>query len=258
MRAFTMKPDFLLEICVDSIASAFAAQEGGADRIELCSSLADGGLTPSAAMIELTRKYLHIDINVMIRPRSGDLLFSDLEMALMQRDIEVAKSLGANGVVIGVLTADGQVNLERNRQLVETARPLSVTFHRAFDMVADPSAALEDLITLGIDRVLTSGLEATAMQGVKTITALVRQAAGRIIVMPGSGVSAGNIAELKHLTGANEFHMSGRIAQESAMSFRNPRIALGATAPTPEYGQQVTSTQRVRAAVDALNVAKNQ
>jgi copper homeostasis protein len=252
-----MKSDFLLEVCVDSMASALAAREGGADRLELCSSLSDGGLTPSAGMIEVTRKHLHIAINVMIRPRAGDFLYSELELAIMQRDIELAKSLGANGVVFGVLTAEGQVDLGRNRQLIEAARPLSATFHRAFDMVADPAAALEALITLGFDRVLTSGLKATATQGVETITALVRQAAGRIIVMPGSGVSESNIAELRRLTGASEFHMSGLIPQESVMSFRNPHIALSASAPTPEYGQQVTSAQRVRAAVVALNGAKN-
>jgi len=256
MIATAMKSEFSLEVCVDSITSALAAQDGGADRLELCSSLSDGGLTPSAGMIEVTRKHLRIAINAMVRPRSGDFLYSDQELEIMQRDIEVAKSLGANGVVFGVLTAAGQVDLERNSQLVEAARPLSVTFHRAFDLVADPSAALEDLISLGIDRVLTSGLEATAMQGIATITALIRQAAGRIIVMPGSGVSESTIAELRRLTGASEFHMSGRIPEDSAMTFRNPRIALSATSSTPEYGQQVTSAQRVQAAIDALNGAK--
>jgi copper homeostasis protein len=242
-----------LEVCVDSMASALAAQEGGAQRIELCASLSEGGVTPSAATIEIARRHLAIDINVMIRPRGGDFLYSELEIAIMRRDIEVAKELGANGVVIGLLTAEGAIDVAHTRALAGLARPLSVTFHRAFDMVADPPSALETLIELGIDRILTSGLEATALEGAETIAQLGRLAAGRMIIMPGGGIHEHNIAQIVSQTGANEVHMSGRSLQESAMRYRNQRINLGSSMPTPEYYQQITSAARIRASLDALH-----
>jgi len=248
---------YILEVCVDSMASTLAAQEGGAHRIELCASLLEGGITPSIATIELARKHLTIDINVMIRPRGGDFLYSDIEFAVMQRDIEAAKSLGANGVVIGLLTADGTIDIERTKALIDLARPMSVTVHRAFDMVADPRTALEELIVLGVDRVLTSGLEPTATDGIALITTLVKQAAGRIIVMPGSGINEHNIAQIAHQTGATELHMSGRSLQESQMRYRNNRISLGGGAQSPEYSLQVTSADRIRASLDALINARN-
>lgn len=248
---------FILEVCVDSIASALAAQEGGAQRIELCASLAEGGITPSAAFIELTRKHLTININVMIRPRGGDFLYSDLEFEIMQRDIELAKQLGMNGVVFGLLTAEGEIDRERTRVLTKLARPLSVTVHRAFDMVTDPQRALETLIELGINRVLTSGLEANALDGAETIKSLIQQAKGRIIIMPGGGINDSAIAEVARRTGARELHMSGRVAQESAMRYRNSRINVGATAPTPEYIHQIASAARISASLQALQSIGN-
>jgi copper homeostasis protein len=216
------------------MASALAAQAGGAQRIELCASLFEGGITPSAAAIEVARQQLAIDINVMIRPRGGDFLYSDLEFAIMQRDIEIAKAIGVNGVVLGLLTAGGEIDQERTKVLVDLARPLSVTFHRAFDMVAGSRRALDTLIDLGIDRVLTSGLETSALEGAETIAELIRQAGGRIIAMPGGGINDRNIAKIVQLTGATEVHMSGRSAQESQMRHRNTRISLGGALQTPE------------------------
>jgi copper homeostasis protein len=250
-------PPKLLEVCVDSMESALAAQEGGAQRIELCASLREGGLTPSAATIEIARKFLVIDINVMVRPRGGDFLYSDLEFLVMHRDIEIAKELGANGVVLGILTAEGNINRPRTKALVDHARPLGFTFHRAFDMVAHPQDALETLIDLGVDRVLTSGHTDGALTGWEIIAALVHQAAGRIIVMPGGGIHENNIAEIARRTGANEFHMSGRVARQSEMHYRNPHIRLGSSGDADEYTHQVTSVDRIRASLSALHHLDN-
>jgi copper homeostasis protein len=175
----------------------------------------------------------------------------------MQRDIEIAKDLGANGVVIGLLTPDGEIDHTRTMALADLARPLRVTFHRAFDMVTDAHAALETLVSLGLDRILTSGLEATAMEGAQTIKNLVHQAGGRIIMMPGGGLHERNVAKIVRQTGASEVHMSGRSAQESQMRYRNPRISLGGTQQTPEYSQQITSAARIRASLDALHSVDN-
>ncbi|MCC6456552.1 MAG: copper homeostasis protein CutC [Caldilineaceae bacterium] len=250
-------PPIILEVCVDSIASALAAQEGGAQRIELCADLFAGGITPSAATLELARKHLTIDINVMIRPRGGDFLYSDLEFAIMQRDIEIAKEAGANGVVIGLLTEYGKIDIERTKALTEYARPLSITFHRAFDMATDPTEALETLIQLGLNRVLTSGLEPSALEGADTITQLIQQAAGRIIIMPGGGIHERNIAKIIRQTGAKEVHMSGRQAVESKMRYRNHRVSLGGTLHQPEYSQQITSAARISASLAALQSGDN-
>jgi copper homeostasis protein len=250
MAQQTQKP--LLEVCVDSMASALAAQEGGADRIELCASLLEGGLTPSAATIEVTRRHLSIGIQVMIRPRGGDFLYSDIEFEVMQRDIALAKELGCDGVVFGILNADGTIDRERTRKLVEIARPLTVTFHRAFDMVVDPQTALETLIDLSVDRVLTSGQEVNAAQGVQQLAALVKQARGRITIMPGGGITQDNIAYVATHSGASEYHMSGRVPIESAMRFRNERVHVSSGATGQEFSHYVTSADVIRASVDAL------
>src|SRR5690349_22434158 len=198
----------MLEIAANSVASALAAQEGGAGRVELCTALELGGLTPSRAQIALARERLHIPLYVLIRPRAGDFLYSELECEVMQRDIETCAALGCDGVVLGVLDAEGNVDVMRCRALIAAAGTLGVTFHRAFDMSRDPARALEDIVALGCERVLTSGARASAVEGAALIRDLVVQANGRLAVMPGAGIAAQNIAALAAATGAREFHAS--------------------------------------------------
>ncbi len=234
------------EVCVDSIASAVAAEEGGADRVELCSDLLEGGLTPSAGMLAVARETLRIDIMVMIRARGGDFCYSDFEFWAMQKDIVAAREAGANGVVFGILGPDGDVDRERTAALIARARPLPVTFHRAFDMTRDPFEALETLVALGVDRVLTSGQEASVPEGVGLIAELVRRAAGRIIVMPGGGITERNVAKVVSETGVSEVHFGGGEAVESPMRFRNPRVFMGGTLRPPEYSLDIVKLEFVR------------
>ncbi|TCN68470.1 copper homeostasis protein CutC [Acetobacteroides hydrogenigenes] len=219
-----------LEICSGSVQSAINAQAAGAQRVELCEGLVLGGTTPSYGTIALTRKNLSIDVNVLIRPRSGDFLYTDVEFETIKEDIRMVKQLGCNGVVCGILHADGSIDVERTRELVELARPLSFTFHRAFDRASDPVKALEDVIATGADRILTSGQQAKAIDGAPLLKQLVEQANGRIIIMPGSGVNAGNIAELMK-TGATEFHCSGQQPFASKMAFVREEVPMSSPLP---------------------------
>ena len=200
----------LLEICAASLPSALAAQAGGAQRIELCQNLEQGGTTPSYGLIKAVRARLHIPVMVLIRPRPGGFVYSADELALMQTDTEICRDLGCAGVVLGVLTEAGRVDVAACRALIAAAGPLEVTFHRAFDSCPDQAQALEDVIALGCQRVLTSGGQATAAAGQNQLAALVAQAAGRISIMPGAGVSAANIRALANHTGAREFHTSAK------------------------------------------------
>ncbi|HET9708635.1 MAG TPA: copper homeostasis protein CutC [Gemmatimonadales bacterium] len=183
----------MLEACVDSVESALSAQAGGADRVELCDNLLEGGTTPSAGVIALCCARLRIPVHVLIRPRGGDFVYSDLELDVMRRDIAVARQHGAQGVVFGILLPDGAIDVPRTGALVAAARPLRVTFHRAFDFTADPDQALDDLIALGVDRLLTSGQAATALDGTGILARLVRRAAGRIAIAAGGGLSEENV-----------------------------------------------------------------
>lgn len=236
---------------MDSAESAIAAEAGGAGRVELCDNLLEGGTTPSAGTIELARENLKIALNVIIRPRGGDFVYSPIEFEIMRRDIEVAANLGADGVVIGILKPNGSIDKERTRELVELARPMSVTFHKAFDMTRHPFAALETLIELGVDRVLTSGQEQSVIEGLDLVRALVKQAGKRIIVMPGGKVRARNIQEIIKATGAREFHAVATTDTESPMQFRNPRVFMGGTFRPPEYSRAVTDANAVRQLVQA-------
>jgi copper homeostasis protein len=245
--------DYKLEICANSVASCLEAQKGGAYRVELCAAIPEGGTTPSYGDIAVARELLNIKLNVIIRPRGGDFLYSPLEHKIMLKDIEIARRLGADGVVIGRLTAEGEVDMERNRELIAAANGMSVTFHRAFDMCRDPFRSLEKIISLGCRRILTSGQRQQAEQGIPLLKELVRQAGNRIIIMPGSGINAQNIAAIARETGAKEFHLSARRPVESSMSYRNPNIKMGGgTAAIDEYEQQVTHRQTVKSAADAL------
>ncbi len=247
-----MSKPLVLEICIDSVESAIASQKGGADRVELCDNLLEGGTTPSAGTIALARKNIDIDLNVIIRPRGGDFLYSDVEFQVMEYDIEGAKQLGVNGVVFGILNQYGSVDVERTRTLVELARPLSVTFHRAFDVSRDPFEALEALVNLGIDRVLTTGQESSALEGLDLITDLVQTAADRIIIMPGGG-TVRSVQKVVAHSGVKEFHLLGTVSVDSPMRHRNPRVFMGGELRPPEFTRVVTDANRVRAFRQAVS-----
>jgi copper homeostasis protein len=208
---------FRLEICCFNIQSALNAQEAGASRIELCAGPYEGGTTPSLGSIKTARENLHIKLYPIIRPRGGDFLYSKEEFEIMMNDVVLCKQIGCDGVVIGILKPDGTVDRKRAAKLVELAYPAGVTFHRAFDYCLNPREALEDIISLGCERILTSGQKPSALEGALLIHELIKQADNRIIIMPGSGIRGSNIIEIAEQTGAEEFHTSARIAQESKM-----------------------------------------
>lgn len=244
--------DIAVEICVDSVESAVAAQAGGAHRVELCDNLMEGGTTPSAGAIEVARRLLDIKLHVIIRPRGGDFLYSDTEFEIMKRDIATAKRLGADGVVIGILDANGEIDTKRTAELTQLARPMSVTFHRAFDVCREPFAAVDQLAEIGVDRILTSGQEATAVEGLEMIAACVQRAAGRITIMACGNLTERNIKRVIGATGAREVHFTafGEIA--SKMRYRNERVFMGGTLRPAEYSHAVTDRDKVRAAIDAI------
>ncbi|HEV9038265.1 MAG TPA: copper homeostasis protein CutC [Puia sp.] len=213
--------NYRLEICAFNLASAMIAQQAGADRVELCAGPEEGGTTPSPATIALAREKLRIPLYPIIRPRGGDFLYSDDEFRVMLRDVEFCKKAGCNGVVFGLLAADGTIDTARCARLVEMAYPLGVTFHRAFDWASNPFQAMETIIGLGCERILTSGQRPTAEEGAELIDQLIREADERIVIMPGSGVRASNIVELAEKTGASEFHTSARVLKASAMTYVN-------------------------------------
>jgi copper homeostasis protein len=235
-----------LEICANSVASCIAAEQGGAHRIELCDNLLEGGTTPSYATIVLARQKVSIDLYPIIRPRGGDFLYDDLEFAIMEKDVALCKQIGCNGIVIGLLTADGRVDVVRTKKLVDQAWPMGVTFHRAFDMTEDPLQALSDVISTGCERILTSGQRNTAPEGTELLNKLVQLAEDQIIIMAGSGVRANNIEMLVKETGATEFHTSARAYIESGMIYRNPHVSMGGIPGVPEYGISVTQAEDVK------------
>lgn len=241
----------IIEACVDSVISALAAQDGGARRIELCDSLNEGGITPSAAKIALCRERLSIQVFVLIRPRAGDFHYGDTETAVMLRDIAMAKGLGADGVVIGALNRDGTIDVERVKQMVAVARPMAVTFHRAFDQTPDALRALEVLRTLGIERVLTSGRAATALEGVVTLKQLVEVGAGRVTILAGGGVNEENAAQIVEESGVTELHIRGTVPVASEMTYRNSVVSFSKP-QLPNDTLLVTDANRVRAVIAAV------
>lgn len=242
----------VLEISVDSVESAIAAEQGGAQQVELCSALAEGGLTPSAGLIRAVRSRIKIGVHVMIRPRSGDFFYSDDDISAMRGDIALAAESGADGVVLGLLTLNGDVDVERTAKLAELARPMEVTFHRAIDMARDTKGALEDVIRAGADRILTSGAEPTAMLGRNRIRELVRAANGRLRVMAGGGVRAENVREIADSTGALEFHASLRRAVHSPIKNQRRKIHLG-NSGVDDYSRTVVRASDVQTLRKALN-----
>ncbi len=236
----------ILEVCATSLQSALNAQEGGAQRVELCDNLYEGGTTPGPGTIQLTREKLHIRLNVMIRPRGGDFLYSDTEFEIIKKDILFCKATGCDGVVFGFLNADGTINTKRTSEAVEIARPMSVTFHRAFDMTKDPFEALELLIDTGVDRILTAGQKNKAPDGQALIAELVKKAGDRVIIMPGAGINEDNITALLHATGAKEFHLTGHHRIESRMKYKKTGIFMGSLPQIPEYSITETDTIKIK------------
>ena len=216
--------NFKLEVIAFNIESCILAQKSGAHRIELCDNPGEGGTTPSIGMIKAARAKVIIELFPIIRPRGGDFLYSDDEFDIMKEDILQCKKIGCDGVVIGLLHADGTIDKTRTSQLVNLAYPMSVTFHRAFDRANDPFKAMEDIIESGCERILTSGQQPTASEGIELITALIKQADERIIIMPGSGLRSENIKSIAKQSGAVEFHSSARTTIDSKMSFNNPTM----------------------------------
>ena len=241
----------LVEICVEGVDGAVAAVEGGADRVELCASLVEGGITPSLGTVRAAVAAVAVPVMVMIRPRGGDFLYSEREFASMLDDVAALRDSGAAGVVFGCLTAAGAIDEVRTRALVDAARPLSATVHRAFDMAADPDAALEALVRCGVDRVLTSGQCRTGAEGVDVLAGLVRQAAGRIVILGCGDLRADSVRQVVQGAGLAEIHFSAPGVVPSAMRYRNPALAMGGSDPEREYRHTVTDPARVRAVVAA-------
>ena len=242
----------VLEVCYGSLASALAAQEGGAHRVELCDNLYEGGTTPSHGTLSLAREKLMIKINVLVRPRGSDFVYNDDEMDIIKRDVMKCKELGMDGVVIGFLTPVGEIDVEKTTEIVKLARPMSVTFHRAFDMCKDPYNALDELIEIGVDRILTSGQKNMAPEGIDLITKLVRKAGDRIIIMPGAGLEVENIAEFHAKVGAKEYHSTLWDKVESVMEFRRPEVFMGGSLEIPEFTWMQTNPEKVRLFIEEM------
>jgi copper homeostasis protein len=234
----------LLEICLDSVESCIAAEQGGARRVELCADLAEDGITPSAGMIAAARKSVRLGIHVMIRPRGGDFCYSEGEYEIMKRDIAFAKELGADGVVFGILRPGGSIDEPRTRELAALARPMQVTFHRAFDVAPDPSGSLEILVASGVDRILTSGQAPAAAQGIDVIRRLVTQASGRIEIMAGVGITADNVRKIRNTTGVKDIHVGSGVNAPAGQATQGGLFRGGA--------QRIVDPGRVSRIVDLL------
>ncbi|MGI5232933.1 copper homeostasis protein CutC [Actinoallomurus iriomotensis] len=241
------------EICLESADDVAAAAEAGADRVELCAALFEGGITPSQGMIEqaVAAAAGRLRVHVIIRPRGGDFIYGPAEVEVMLRDIAAAKAAGVDGVVIGALTEDAEIDTELCARLVAAARPLSVTFHRAFDVTRDPEKAFEDVVALGVDRLLTSGAAPSALEGADLIARLVEKAADRIIVMPAGGINERTAARVAEQTGARELHFTANETVRSRSRFQAAGIYMGGALYPPETTRAVTTPARVRSIIDA-------
>ncbi|MBV9623130.1 MAG: copper homeostasis protein CutC [Acidobacteria bacterium] len=240
-----MRKSVILEICADSVESALAAERGGAHRIELCSGLVEGGTTPSCGLISTVRNKVSIPIHVMVRPRHGDFCYGTDDYEAMKQDVLTARRLGADGVVFGILKQDGRVDMDRTRQLLKLVRPLKITFHRAFDMSRNLDEALETLIATGVDRILTSGGKQRVEDGIPTVKALAKSAAGRLVIMAGGGISESNAHRVIRDSGVAELHASASVLVSSQMLYRNENIALGGIKGR-EYHRALVTEDKVR------------
>jgi copper homeostasis protein len=253
----TAERRILVEACVDSVASAVAAERGGAERLELCDALFDGGTTPSAGMIAAVKSRVTIPVFVMIRPRGGSFIYSEAERDVMRRDVVIAREQGADGVVIGGLLPDGVIDRVLVRMLVDAARESPVTFHRAFDLTPDLAAALESLVDAGVQRVLTAGGEATAADGATTLAELVRQAGQRLTVLAGGGVREENVRALVSVSGVREVHVRlTRLTRGDAPPARQD-LRVRRSLPEDEAAWEETDEQRVRGFVSAVDALSN-
>jgi copper homeostasis protein len=242
-----------VEVCSYTVQSALNAEKGGAYRVELCSNFSEGGTTPSYGMIELARKYLFIKLNVLIRPRGGDFCYSDLEFETMLRDIYSARQTGADGIAVGVLTDMGEIDRTKMKDIISHAGKISVTFHRAFDCVKDPFESLDCLIDLGAERVLTSGLKSSAIEGKELLSRLVEKSARKIIIMPGGGINKANIEELVKITKAEEYHLSGKSIVGSKTKYRNNDIKFNSASSIQEYDYIESDERKINDVVSLLN-----
>lgn len=244
---------YQFEICTNSVESCIAAQAGGANRVELCAGIPEGGTTPSYGEIAMAREVLTgTKLHVIIRPRGGDFHYTPIEVRTMLKDIEVARQLGADGVVFGCLTVDGEIDRPAMQELMAASKGLSVTFHRAFDVCRDAKKALEQIIELGCNRILTSGQQPNAEVGIPLLKELHAQAAGRIILLAGCGVNEKNIHRIASETGIGEFHFSARESIKSSMQYKNEAVSMGGTVHINEYERNVTTAERVRKTIEAI------
>jgi copper homeostasis protein len=235
----------IIEICLESVESVIAAEQGGADRVELCSDLFEGGLTPTLGTFRTARRLSSLQLNVMIRPRGGDFCYSATEFAVMEEDAKIFKEEGADALVVGILNPDGTIDKERMQRIIEIANPLPITFHRAFDVTVNPYASLETLIDLGVQRVLTSGMEPTVMEGFRLLAQLVKKAGDRIIVMPGCGITERNFEFIKEQVKAKEYHLFLPRTHESSMVHRPDHIYRGGLLRQDEFLISHTDAKRV-------------
>lgn len=240
-----------LEVCIDNIESLHYAQQGGATRIELCSSLSLGGLTPSAGLMQLAAKYASVPVYAMIRPRQGDFLFSGQDIEIMLADIHAARQAELQGVVVGVLDSQGQVDSDTLHELMKQARGLGVTFHRAIDQCIDPMAALDCIIDAGCERVLTSGLQASALEGAEMLKHMVDYCGNKLSIMAGAGVTADNVAEIIERTGVREVHLSGKTTRPSHMLAYASQAHMGSS-DIDDFSIPVTSAEKIAAVSQQL------
>lgn len=251
------RPDITAEVCIDSVEGVLAAKAAGAARVELCSALLEGGLTPSYGMVKRAKAVAGpVGVHVMIRPRGGDFLYSDDELAAMKDDISVLRDIDVDGFVFGLLKSEGDIDDERTSELIALCRPSAVTFHRAFDMAREPFAALDTLIELGVDRLLTSGQAPSVLEGAPLIRRLIERAEGRIIIMPGGDVSARNVTRIVQETGADEIHFAALELRSGPMRYRNPNVFMGGTLRPPEYDRIVTRESGISDVLNAIKAGK--
>ena len=241
-----------IEICCYSVESALIAERAGAHRVELCDNYLEGGTTPSHATIKHAVQLLNIPVNVIIRPRGGDFLYTDVEYEIIKNDVLVARELNANGVVVGFLNEEGSIDEQKTKEIVELAQPMEVTFHRAFDMCKDPVVALKQLINTGVKRILTSGQKNNAVEGAGLLAELVTHAGDDIIIMPGSGVNETNIVELMEKTGAIEYHSSAKSFKKSDMKYFHSNVNMGDSTSFDEFRKITVDASKVVALLNEM------